>query len=229
MNGMTKSLQIRYFPMMEYGEAWEMQKMLVKAIDEGQQQEHLLLLQHPPTYTIGSQRHPEHLLLSSEELQEQGIALFEIDRGGDITYHGPGQLVGYPLLWLDGTKGLDLHGYLRELEQVIINYLRLFGVEGSRKPKYTGVWIGDTKIAAIGVKFNKCRHRKGFIASHGFAFNIKAGIQADGFQGIIPCGIEQYGVTSLEDVTGLPFTVEQVSRDIVPYFNEVFSMYGSWS
>ncbi|MDQ0088193.1 lipoyl(octanoyl) transferase [Paenibacillus anaericanus] len=226
---MTKSLQIRYFPMMEYGEAWEMQKMLVKAIDEGQQQEHLLLLQHPPTYTIGSQRHPEHLLLSSEELQEQGIALFEIDRGGDITYHGPGQLVGYPLLWLDGTKGLDLHGYLRELEQVIINYLRLFGVEGSRKPKYTGVWIGDTKIAAIGVKFNKCRHRKGFIASHGFAFNIKAGIQADGFQGIIPCGIEQYGVTSLEDVTGLPFTVEQVSRDIVPYFNEVFSMYGSWS
>lgn len=226
---MTKSLQIRYFPMMEYGEAWEMQKMLVKAIDEGQQQEHLLLLQHPPTYTIGSQRHPEHLLLNSEELQEQGIALFEIDRGGDITYHGPGQLVGYPLLWLDGTKGLDLHGYLRELEQVIINYLRLFGVEGSRKPKYTGVWIGDTKIAAIGVKFNKCRHRKGFIASHGFAFNIKAGIQVDGFQGIIPCGIEQYGVTSLEDVTGLPFTVEQVSRDIVPYFNEVFSMYGSWS
>ncbi|MEK4511648.1 lipoyl(octanoyl) transferase [Paenibacillus anaericanus] len=226
---MTKSLQIRYFPMMEYGEAWEMQKMLVKAIDEGQQQEHLLLLQHPPTYTIGSQRHPEHLLLSSKELQEQGIALFEIDRGGDITYHGPGQLVGYPLLWLDGTKGLDLHGYLRELEQVIINYLRLFGVDGSRKPKYTGVWIGDTKIAAIGVKFNKCRHRKGFIASHGFAFNIKAGIQADGFQGIIPCGIEQYGVTSLEDVTGLPFTVEQVSRDIVPYFNEVFSMYGSWS
>lgn len=226
---MTKSLQIRYFPMMEYGEAWEMQKMLVKAIDEGQQQEHLLLLQHPPTYTIGSQRHPEHLLLSSEELQERGISLFEIDRGGDITYHGPGQLVGYPLLWLDGTNGLDLHGYLRELEQVIINYLRLFGVEGSRKPKYTGVWIGDTKIAAIGVKFNKCRHRKGFIASHGFAFNIKAGIQADGFQGIIPCGIEQYGVTSLEDVTGLPFTVEQVSRDIVPYFNEVFSMYGSWS
>ncbi|GGH24993.1 lipoyl(octanoyl) transferase LipB [Paenibacillus segetis] len=223
---MTKSLEVRYFPMMEYGEAWEMQKMLVKAIDEGQQQEHLLLLQHPPTYTIGSQRHPEHLLLSPEQLQEQGIALFEIDRGGDITYHGPGQLVGYPLLWLDGTKGLDLHGYLRELEQVIINYLKLFGVEGSRKPEYTGVWVGDTKIAAIGVKFNKCRRRKGFIASHGFAFNIKAGIQQAGFQGIIPCGIEQYGVTSLEDVTGLTFTVEQVAQEIVPLFNEVFDYNG---
>lgn len=223
---MTKSLEVRYFPMMEYGEAWEMQKMLVKAIDEGQQQEHLLLLQHPPTYTIGSQRHPEHLLLSPEQLQEQGIALFEIDRGGDITYHGPGQLVGYPLLWLDGAKGLDLHGYLRELEQVIINYLKIFGVEGSRKPEYTGVWVGDTKIAAIGVKFNKCRRRKGFIASHGFAFNVKAGIQKDGFQGIIPCGIEQYGVTSLEDVTGLTFTVEQVAQEIVPFFNEVFDYHG---
>lgn len=226
---MTKSLEVRYFPMMEYGEAWEMQKMLVKAIDEGQQQENLLLLQHPPTYTIGSQRHPEHLLLSPEQLQEQGIALFEIDRGGDITYHGPGQLVGYPLLWLDGTKGLDLHGYLRALEQVIINYLKLFGVEGSRKPEYTGVWVGDTKIAAIGVKFNKCRRRKGFIASHGFAFNVKAGIQQNGFQGIIPCGIEQYGVTSLEDVTGLAFTVEQVAQEIVPLFNEVFDCNGTIS
>ncbi|MBA9088563.1 lipoyl(octanoyl) transferase [Fontibacillus solani] len=224
---MTQPLQIQYIPMMEYGDAWDKQKKLVKDIDEGQQQEHLLLLQHPPTYTIGSQRHPEHLLLGPEQLREQGISVFEIDRGGDITYHGPGQLVGYPLLWLDGSKGLDLHGYLRQLEQVIINYLSSFGVVGSRKPEFTGVWVGDRKITAIGVKFNKCRHRKGFVTSHGFAFNIKSGIEAEGFRGIIPCGIQQYGVTSLEDVTGQSMTVEQTARDIIPYFNEVFGYNGS--
>lgn len=223
---MTRALNVRYIPQMEYGEAWEEQKKLVKAIDEQQQEEHLLLLQHPPTYTVGSQRHPEHLLLSSDQLRDQGISLFEIDRGGDITYHGPGQLVGYPLLWLHGGKGLDLHMYLRNLEQVIIDYLGSFGIEGTRKPEYTGVWVGDEKICAIGVKFNKCRHRKGFITSHGFAFNVKSGIQEEGFRGIIPCGIQQYGVTSLEDVTGLDYSVEKAATDIVPFFKEVFGYSG---
>ncbi|MEF2964432.1 lipoyl(octanoyl) transferase LipB [Paenibacillus sp. M1] len=219
---MTKSLTITYIPEIEYGVAWDKQKQLVKAIDEQQQDEHLLLLQHPPTYTIGSQRHPEHLLLGPDQLRERGISVFEIDRGGDITYHGPGQLVGYPLIWLDGGKGLDLHGYLRSLEQVVIDYLRQYGIEGSRKPEYTGVWVGDEKICAIGVKFNKCRHRKGFITSHGFAFNVKSGIQEEGFRGIIPCGIQEYGVTSLEDVTGRPFTVEETAQEIVPFFKRVF-------
>lgn len=223
-----KGLEICYYPTMEYGEAWELQKRLVKEIDEGQQQEHLLLLQHPPTYTIGSQRHPEHLLLSPEQLQAQGIAVFEIDRGGDITYHGPGQLVGYPLLKLDAGQGLDLHGYLRQLEQVIINYLHSFGIEGARKPEYTGVWVGDVKICAIGVKFNKCRRSRGFITSHGFAFNVKSGIQDAGFRGIVPCGIQEYGVTSLEDVTGQTFSVRQVAREIVPYFNELFKLEGAF-
>lgn len=154
--------------------------------------------------------------------------MFEIDRGGDITYHGPGQLVGYPLLWLEAGQGLDLHGYLRQLEQVIINYLARFGVEGSRKPEYTGVWVGDVKICAIGVKFNKCRHKRGFITSHGFALNVKSGIQEDGFRGIIPCGIQEYGVTSLEDVTGRNFTVEEAARDLVPLFSEVFGRSGAF-
>lgn len=223
---MTKSLAVVYIPQMEYGEAWEQQKQLVKAIDGQQQEEHLLLLQHPPTYTIGSQRHPEHLLLGPDQLREKGISVYEIDRGGDITYHGPGQLVGYPLLWLDGGKNLDLHGYLRSLEQVIINYLAGYGISGSRKSEYTGVWVGDEKICAIGVKFNKCRQRKGFITSHGFAFNVKSGIQEEGFRGIVPCGIQEYGVTSLEDVTGRSFAVEGIARDIVPYFNEVFGYNG---
>jgi len=207
---------------MDYAQAWEKQKEIVRGIDAGEQEEHLLLLQHPPTYTIGSQRHPEHLLWNEQELAERGITLFQIDRGGDITYHGPGQLVGYPILLLDAAKGIDPHRYLRTLEQVIIDYLAEQGIEAGRKEEYTGVWIGDLKIAAIGIKFNKCRHRKGFITSHGFAFNISSGIQNEGFSGIVPCGIEQYGVTSLEDITGRTFTVEQVAQEILPHFMRHF-------
>ncbi len=196
-----------------------MQKSYVKRIDEGEAAETLLLLQHPPTYTIGAQRNPEHLLLDEDTLRERGISVFEIDRGGDITYHGPGQLVGYPLLYLD-AKGVDLHGYLRRLEQVIIDVLELYGVQGDRKPEYTGVWVGDEKIAAIGVKFNKCRHRRGFVTSHGFALNVRTDL--DYFSGIIPCGIREYGVTSLERCTGRPHQVKEVAERIIGCFSRVF-------
>lgn len=219
---MSKFIQVSYTTSMDYAQAWEKQKEIVRGIDAGEQEEHLLLLQHPPTYTIGSQRHPEHLLWNEQELAERGITLFQIDRGGDITYHGPGQLVGYPILLLDAAKGIDPHRYLRTLEQVIIDYLAEQGIEAGRKEEYTGVWIGDLKIAAIGIKFNKCRHRKGFITSHGFAFNISSGIQNEGFSGIVPCGIEQYGVTSLEDITGRTFNVEQVAQEILPHFMRHF-------
>ncbi|MGZ9586190.1 lipoyl(octanoyl) transferase LipB [Paenibacillus marinisediminis] len=217
----SHSLTVHMLGSKDYKEAWDLQKQFVRAIDEETRQTTLLLLEHPPTYTIGSQRHPEHLLLSPEQLEERGIKVYEIDRGGDITYHGPGQLVGYPIVKLDGPQ-LDLHGYLRNLEEVLIRYLASLGITGSRKAEYTGVWIGELKVAAIGVKFNKRRKGRGFVTSHGFAFNIKSGIQHEGFTGIIPCGIEQYGVTSLEDATGKTFEVEQVGRDLLPFFTEVF-------
>lgn len=207
--------------MIDYGEAWEMQKKLVREIDRGERGETLLLLEHPPTYTIGSDRHPEHLLYSAEELSRRGISLYEIDRGGDITYHGPGQLVGYPLLYLDAV-GLDLHKYLRTLEEAIIRLLAEFGIEGGRKPEYTGVWVGDVKIAAIGVKFNKARSRRGFVTSHGFALNVKRNVEQDGFQGIIPCGIVGYGVTSIEALTGLTLSVEDIGRRIISHFMDAF-------
>ena len=216
-----RSLAARYVGMLPYAEAWDMQKAYVKEIDKEERPETLLLLQHPPTYTIGSDRHPEHLLLDESELNEKGIALFEIDRGGDITYHGPGQLVGYPLLYLDAI-GLDLHAYLRSLEQVIIDWLAKYGIEAGRKPDYTGVWVGDEKIAAIGVKFNKARHRKGFITSHGFALNIKPGIASEGFTGIVPCGIQQYGVTSFGDLTGRDLSVDAAADELLPYFAKQF-------
>lgn len=225
-NKADKALRVTHMGRIEYGAAWDMQKELVHAIDDGTREDTLLLLEHPPTYTIGSQRHPEHLLLSKEELERQGIALYEIDRGGDITYHGPGQLVGYPLVLLDGPQ-LDLHGYLRSLEEAIIQFLATFGVIGSRKPEYTGVWVGNVKIAAIGVKFNKCRRRRGFVTSHGFALNVKSGIQHEGFSGIIPCGISEYGVTSLEDCTGQTYTVEQVGQLLLPHLIHVFGFEGA--
>ncbi|GKU79627.1 lipoyl(octanoyl) transferase LipB [Paenibacillus sp. L3-i20] len=218
----SRRLEAEYIGMLPYGEAWDMQKEFVKQIDREERSETLLLLQHPPTYTMGSDRHPEHLLFGEEELRERGISLFEIDRGGDITYHGPGQLVGYPLLYLDAV-GLDLHAYLRSLEQVIIDWLSQYGIEAGRKPEYTGVWVGDEKIAAIGVKFNKARHRRGFITSHGFALNIKSGIASEGFNGIVPCGIQQYGVTSFNDLTGMSMTVEEASKGILPYFINQFN------
>ncbi|MEK5031264.1 lipoyl(octanoyl) transferase LipB [Paenibacillus sp. FSL R7-0302] len=215
-------LTVTILPVMEYGAAWELQKEAVHAIDAGTASEQLILLQHPPTYTIGSQNHPEHLLLSGEQLRQQGIALFEIDRGGDITYHGPGQLVGYPLLKLGENGKVDLHGYLRKLESVIIAYLEAYGIAGTRKQGYTGVWVGDEKICAIGVKFNKCKFRRGFVTSHGFAFNVSAGIGQSGFTGIIPCGIAEYGVTSLEECTGRAFDIGTVAEELVPYFLEQF-------
>ncbi|MCY9517164.1 lipoyl(octanoyl) transferase LipB [Paenibacillus apiarius] len=215
-----KTINIHYLDRIDYGAAWDKQKEIVRAIDEGSEQDSLLLLEHPPTYTIGSQRHPEHLLLSPEQLKQKGIAVYEIDRGGDITYHGPGQLVGYPLLLLEGPQ-LDLHGYLRSLEEALIQFLGTFGIEGSRKPEYTGVWVGDLKIAAIGVKFNRCRHRRGFVTSHGFALNVKSGIEHEGFSGIIPCGISEYGVTSLEDCTGQTFSVNQVAQMVLPHVTQV--------
>lgn len=223
-NIITRPLAARYINSIDYGEAWDLQKEYVGEIDRGERVETLLLLQHPPTYTLGTDRHPEHLLLAPEELRERGISVYEIDRGGDITYHGPGQLVGYPLMYLD-AKGLNLHGFLRALEQVIIDWLADYGISGSRKPEYTGVWVGDDKIAAIGIKFNKSRLRRGFVTSHGFALNIKAGIGNEGFTGIVPCGIQEFGVTSFEDLTGQTMELERAAREILPHFMKRFGFY----
>lgn len=219
--GEGKRLEVIFTPLIGYGEAWEWQKRLVRQIGAGERDDVLLLQEHPPTYTMGSDRHPEHLLLSEDQLAARGIAVFEIDRGGDITYHGPGQLVGYPLLYLDSV-GLDLHSYLRSLEQAIIDWLAEYGIEAGRKPEYTGVWVGERKIAAIGVKFNKSRARRGFVTSHGFALNLKAGIAADGFTGIIPCGIAEYGVTSFEDLSGIAKTASEAAAELLPHFCRVF-------
>ncbi len=202
-----------------YRKAWDMQKERVRQIDEGDASNQLLLLEHPHTITLGRGSHAEHLLLSSEEYARRGIDVVEIDRGGDVTYHGPGQLVGYPLFHL-GERGNDAHRYLRDLEESLIIALRRFGIEGERKPPYTGVWVGDEKVAAIGVKFNRGRRRKGYITSHGFALNVCSDLTY--FDLIVPCGIREYGVTSMERLLGREVPMDEVMDRVVEGISRVF-------
>jgi len=153
----------------------------------------LLVLEHDPVITIGRSGGAEHLRVAVEELARRGIALHETGRGGDITYHGPGQVVGYPVLRLTQERR-DVHRYLRSLEAVIIRALGQFGIEGRREPGYTGVWVGDAKVAAVGVALTR------WIAYHGFALNVATELDAFGL--IVPCGLHDRPVTSMEKFLG---------------------------
>lgn len=185
---------------MPYGPAWDLQRRVGEAVRTGILPDTLLLVEHDPVYTIGraARGSRDNLVWDEPTLERRGIALFEVDRGGDITYHGPGQLVGYPILDLT-RHGRDLHRYLRELEGGLIDALTVFGVEAFRLPPHTGVWVaeadGPAKIAAIGVKVG---HH--WITSHGFALNVAPDLGH--FAGIIPCGIRDKGVTSLARLLG---------------------------
>jgi lipoyl(octanoyl) transferase len=202
-----------------FQEAWEFQKDRVLQLDLQQGPESLILLEHPHTITLGSAGNAQNLLLKEEELKKMGITFVPIDRGGDITYHGPGQLIGYPILYL-GEGSLDAHQYLRTLEEVVIRTLAEYDIKADRKPLYTGAWVGYEKIAAIGVKFNKCRHRKGYITSHGFALNVNTNLSM--FDTIIPCGIREYGVTSIEKIMGYKVDQSEVAAVMTKHFNELF-------
>ncbi len=215
---MATLLDVYYLPEVSYFPAWDLQKKWVQQIDRGERPDTLLLLQHPHTFTLGRSGKEEHLLIGREQLQREGITLAHIDRGGDITYHGPGQIVGYPLIYL-GESG-DPHKYLRELEQVLIDTLAQFRIVGARKPTYTGVWVDDLKIAAIGVKFNRGIKRKGFISSHGFALNVNTDLSM--FNKIVPCGITEYGVTSMEQILGYSCDIREVMEVIRLRFDRIF-------
>ena len=173
----------------------------------------LLLLEHPPVITLGKAFHPEHLRYAREFYAQQGIELHPTDRGGDVTCHNPGQLVGYPIFDV-AQHGRDLHKFLRDLEQAIIDALRAFGVEAHREAGYTGVWVGDAKIAAIGVKVTK------WVSMHGFALNVNNDLRL--FQTIVPCGIADRPVTSLQQVLGRAVPMEQVKHAVARAFERVF-------
>ncbi|GIW09018.1 MAG: octanoyltransferase [Dehalococcoidia bacterium] len=208
---LTRRLAIRILGRLDFDAAWELQRELVAARQAGRVGDSVLLVEHPPTITLGRGARREHLLHPEEELARRGIALRAIDRGGDITYHGPGQLVGYPIIDLT-PRGRDLHRYLRDLEAILIATLAAFDIHGERIPGLTGVWVGQNKIAAIGIKVSR------WVTSNGFALNV--GSDLSGFQLIIPCGIRGRGVTSLSRELGrevplsevLPVVEEQLER-----------------
>lgn len=196
-----------------YAEAWDMQKDLVQRRKRDEIPDTLVLLEHPPVYTVGkAARDASNLGVGEEYLRSLGAEVFWSDRGGDATFHGPGQIVGYPILRL---KVRDTHKYLRDLEEVIIRVLEDYGLEGWRHPDYTGVWVGGCKICAIGVKFSS-----GWITSHGFALNVSTDL--DWFDRITPCGIREFGVTSLEKELSGKIPLDEVEHKIVEYFLRIF-------
>ena len=174
----------------------------------------LLLTEHPPTYTCGRSTRPEHLVLDESGRTRQGIALSEVERGGSVTYHGPGQLVGYPILDLR-SRGRDVHQYIRDLEETLVRTLAGFGLETHRRAELTGVWSGPHKIAAIGI------HVRHWITLHGFALNICPDLEH--FKGIVPCGLSSEAVTSMARLLRDPPAMEAVAFELKRCFGEVFS------
>lgn len=203
---------------MAYAEAWALQNTLATARGRDEIPDRLLLVEHPHTYTFGSAVHEENLLLNDDQLRARGIAVFRSDRGGDITYHGPGQLVGYPILKLASAQGelrADVIAYVRALEMVIIGTLADFGVEAGVIPGLTGVWVGEEKIAAIGVRVTART-----VTKHGFAINLNTDLGY--FDGIIPCGIHDKGVTSLARLLGTAVDRQHFADTLVNHFCTFF-------
>jgi lipoyl(octanoyl) transferase len=199
--------------LIDYQEAWNLQKEIFDLRYKNEISDVLFLLEHPNTYTLGKVADKNHLISSSQYLEKNKISVYDIDRGGDITYHGPGQIVGYPIINLDEWER-DTHKYLRALEEVIIRVCTEFGLIANRNSSYTGVWIGNKKIAAIGIKVSR------WITMHGFAFNANTDLSL--FQGIVPCGITDKEVTSLKKELGKELDLNQVKEMIFKYFVEVF-------
>jgi lipoate-protein ligase B len=201
---------------MEYMRAWELQRSLARARAESSIPDVLLFVEHPPTYTLGKRTRPEHLLVDRLTLENEGFAVHMVDRGGDITYHGPGQLVGYPIVSLEGRPGGPSR-YLRDLEEVIILGLEAFGIRAGRMEGFTGVWVGGAKIAAIGVRINARR-----VTTHGFALNVCPDLEA--FGRIIPCGIRGKAVTSMREILGIEPSWTIVQDRIAQAFESVFDV-----
>lgn len=211
------ALEIRRLMNLSYEEGVRLQRDLVEARRRGEIPDQLLLVEHPHVITLGVRVRDDrsHIVADAVTLASRGVTVHESGRGGDVTYHGPGQLVGYPILELpEGRR--DLHRYVRDIEEALIRALASFGIEAGRVPKLTGVWVGDEKIAAIGVRVSR------WITSHGFALNIDTDL--DYFGLIVPCGITDKGVTSMAKVLGTAPPREAVEAAVVSAFAEVFGL-----
>lgn len=202
---------------MDYKEALEIQEKLLKLRIEDRIQDTLLLVEHPPVLTLGRRGEYSNILVPRQQLEAQGIGIYEVSRGGDITYHGPGQVVGYPIMALK-NHGKDIKQFVWNIEEVFIRLLHdQYGITAHREEKkYTGVWVDEEKVTAIGI------YVKQWVTMHGFAFNVSTDLEH--FQWINPCGITDKGVTSMQKLLGQELDFEAVSRQVVDYFCGVFGV-----
>lgn len=215
MGSKQKKLQILLMNQKPYQQVYHLQKELLLQRIQGEISDTLILVEHPPVITIGRGGTRDHLLVSEEELQEEGIGVIHVDRGGDITFHGPGQLVGYPILDLRQHRQ-DLHWVLHSYEEVFLRFLSGYGIQGERIPGYTGVWVGNRKILAVGIGVRR------WVTFHGFSFNVNPSLHY--FRYIVPCGIRDGEVTSLRDLLGDETPgKEEVMERILNEFLSVFS------
>ncbi len=213
-------LDVRRLGRLDYQAGLALQATMVEERRAGTIGDTLLLLEHPPVITLGvkTRQGPNHIIASDEELAREGVAVHETGRGGDVTYHGPGQLVGYPILDLKPDR-CDVHVYVRDLEDVLMRTVADFGITGTRVQGLSGVWVGEPgkekKIAAIGVRISR------WITSHGFALNVAPDLRH--FRLIVPCGIADRSVTSLEQELGHPVPMSDVEASVAAHFASVFA------
>jgi lipoyl(octanoyl) transferase len=201
--------------LVDYAAAFRLQAEKVAQRKAGAIPDTLLLLEHPHVYTLGRNANRENLLAPPDWLAARGVQVFDTDRGGDITYHGPGQLVGYPILDLTQHRR-DISWYMRSLEEVLIRAARDFGIEAGRSPGAPGVWVEDKKLVAMGV------HVSRWITSHGFAFNVSTDLSY--FERIVPCGLRGRGVTSLQQLLGRALEMDSVIERVIEHFGVVFGL-----
>ena len=205
----TDQILVQNIGRKSYKAVWDLQKEMQQQRIKGDIEDTLILVEHDPVYTLGKNANEDHLLQS----RDQSVDVFNIERGGDITFHGPGQLVGYPILDLSNYKK-SVSWYMRTLEQVLIDTLIEFKIIAQRNDGLTGVWVGDQKIAALGVRISR------WVTMHGFALNVNPDLSF--YDGIIPCGIFDHGVTSMEQLLGETQNNDNVKNMVIKKFNKYF-------
>jgi lipoyl(octanoyl) transferase len=213
--GVARPIEVHRLGVVPYGDALELQKNLVELRKANEIPDQLLLLEHPPVITLGVKTRNDrtHVVATPETLEDEGVEVFDSGRGGDVTYHGPGQLVGYPIMDLRPDR-CDVHRYVRDLEEMLIRVAAGFAVAAERSPGLTGVWVGNEKLAAIGVRIAR------WVTSHGFALNVSTNLAH--FNLIVPCGITDKGVTSLERLTNRRVDMDEVADAAEGAFAAVF-------
>ncbi len=212
---MKRPLLVRHLGRVPYAEGLQIQEQLVAERQAGRIVDVLLLLEHEPVFTMGRNARAENVLLSTDALRARGFEIFETGRGGDVTYHGPGQVVGYPILELPPDRR-DVHRYVRDLEEVMIRACADYGVTALRIAGKTGAWVGTDKVGAIGVRIAR------WVTSHGFALNVANDLEP--FALIVPCGIRGHGVTSLSALLGREVASQEVAVRLAGHLATVFDL-----